>query len=189
MDALDLLRTRRSVSAAFLGAPGPDKAQLDEILTIAARVPDHGKLAPWRFIVFAGDGPAKVSALLADLYARKHPEAEPSQIENERKRLALAPVVVAVVSKAAPHVKIPEWEQFLSAGNAAYNLLLAANALGFRANWTTGWIAGDADTRPILGLAPGEKVVAFIHIGTATTEIADRPRPALEDVVSVWQAP
>ena len=103
--------------------------------------------------------------------------------------LALAPVVVAVVSKAAPHVKIPEWEQLLSAGNAAYNLLLAANALGFRANWTTGWIAGEADAGPILGLAPGEKVVAFIHIGTATTEIADRPRPALAEVVTVWKAP
>lgn len=188
MDALELLKTRRSVPAAFLGPPGPDKAELEEMLAIASRVPDHGKLAPWRFIVFEGEGRVKASEALAVLFASQNPGADEKKLEEERKRLALAPLVVAVVSKAGPHVKIPEWEQVLSAGNAAYNLLLAANAMGFRANWTTGWVAYESEARAILGLTPEERIVAFIHIGTATTVIADRPRPALAEIVTHWAA-
>lgn len=189
MDALELLKTRRSVSTAFLGPPGPDEAQLREILTIGSRVPDHGKLAPWRFIVFEGDARARASQALAELFQRKNPEVEAKLLEEERKRLAQAPVVIAVVSRAAPHVKIPEFEQLLSAGNAAMSIVLAAHALGFAGQWVTGWIAYDPDAGKILGLHPGERFVGFIHIGTSTIPYSDRPRPSLEDIVTYWTAP
>jgi len=187
MDAIELLKTRKSVSTSFLAAPGPDAAQLDEILTIASRVPDHGKLAPWRFIVFEGDARIKASEALGALFREKNPEAEAKKLEDERRKLAQAPVVVAVVSRAAPHVKIPEFEQLLAAGNAAMTLVLAAHALGFTAQWVTGWIAYDADAGRILGLEPGERFVGFIHIGTSTVPYQDRPRPNLADVVTRWE--
>lgn len=186
MDALELLKTRKSLSAAFLGPPGPTKDQLTEILSIAARVPDHGKLSPWRFIVFEGDARHAAGEAIAAGWAKAHPEADEKKLADERKRLANAPVVVGVVSRAAPHEKIPEWEQVLSAGNAAMTLLLAAQALGFHANWTTGWIATDPDIGRVLGLKPGERFIAFVHIGTATVPITDRPRPQLTDVVTYW---
>lgn len=189
IDALRLLKTRKSVSAAFLAAPAPSDAELAEILTIAARVPDHGKLTPWRFIVFKGDAGRQASEALARLFSDKNPGADEKQLEEERKRLAQAPLVVAVVSRAAPHVKIPEFEQLLSAGNAAMNIALAAEALGYGAHWTTGWIAYDVDAGGILGLKPGERFVAFIHIGTPTAPRTDRPRPALSDVVTEWRPP
>ena len=186
---LSFLKKRKSIPTAFLAEPGPTDEQISEILSVASRVPDHGKLAPWRFIVFKGDAPRRASALLADLYQRKNPAAEEKAVEEERNRLARAPVVIGVVSTAAPHVKIPEFEQVLSAANAAMNILLAAQALGFGANWTTGWIAYDEEAGRILGLRPGEKFVGFIHIGTPTVPPTDRPRPALADVVSEWQPP
>ena len=96
---------------------------------------------------------------------------------------------MAVVSKAAPHPKIPEWEQVLSAGNAAMNLVLAAHAMGYAANWTTGWIAYDPAAGKVLGLGPGERFVAIIHIGTSTVPAVDRPRPAIADIVTYWRAP
>lgn len=186
-DALELLKTRKSISAQFLGPPGPDSRQLDEMLTIASRVPDHGKLAPWRFILFAGEERTTASAMLARLYANKHPEADEKRLEEERVRLARAPLVVAVVSKAAPHVKIPEFEQLLSAAAAAMNLELAAQALGFASQWTTDWIAYDEDAGRLLGLKPAERFVGFVHIGTSSVPPVDRPRPALADIVTRWQ--
>jgi nitroreductase len=189
MDALDLLRTRKSVSSSFLAEPGPDAAQLDEILTIASRVPDHGKLAPWRFIVFAGDARLAAGTALAALYGEKNPEADEKKLEEERKRLAQAPLVVAVVSRATPHVKIPEFEQLLAAGNVAMTLILAAHALGFTAQWITGWIAYDPEAGRILGLEPGERFVGFIHIGTSTVPYQDRPRPDVVALTTRWQAP
>jgi nitroreductase len=186
-DALDLLKTRKSISAKFLGPPGPDQRQLDEMLTIASRVPDHGKLTPWRFILFEGDDRVAAGHALARLYATQHPDAGEQQLEEERVRLARAPVVVAVVSKAAPHVKIPEYEQLLSAAAAAMNLELAAQALGFASQWTTDWIAYDAAAGRLLGLSPGERFVGFVHIGTSTVPPVDRPRPALADIVSRWR--
>jgi nitroreductase len=189
MDALDLLKTRKSVSTAFLDGPGPDAAQLDEILTIASRVPDHGKLAPWRFIVFEGDARARASEALAGLYQKEHPDADEKKLEEERTRFTHAPVVVAVVSRAAPHVKIPEFEQLLAAGNATMLMLLAAHAMGFTAQWVTGWVNYDPDAARLLGLAPDERFVGFVHIGTSTVPYQDRPRPNLADVVTRWEAP
>ena len=189
MDALDLLKTRRSVSSSFLAEPGPDAGQLDQILTIASRVPDHGKLAPWRFIVFEGDARLKAGSALADLYKVKNPEAPEKKVEEESKRFSYAPVIVAVVSTAAPHVKIPEFEQLLAAGNAAMNMVHAAHAMGFAAQWLSGWLAYDADAGQILGLKPGERFIGFIHIGTSTAPYQDRPRPNVAELVTRWQAP
>ncbi len=185
-DALELLKTRKSISAVFLAPPGPNQDEVAEILTIASRVPDHGKLAPWRFVVFAGDARVQASTALAELFARKNPDADPKVIEEERKRLARAPLVIGVVSKPMPHPKVPEWEQMLSAGNAAFNIVLASHALGYAAQWTTGWIATDPDAGHILGLLPGERFVAFVHIGTPAAPAGDRPRPALVDAVTYW---
>ncbi len=159
------------------------------MLTIAVRVPDHGKLAPWRFIVIAGDAGRQVGERLAVLFHQKNPDADEKKIEEERVRLARAPLVVAVVSRAAPHPKIPEWEQVLSAGNAAMSLVLAAHAMGYAANWTTGWIAYDRDAGSVLGLEPGERFVAFVHIGTPSVPPTERPRPVLGDVVTHWKPP
>ena len=185
-DALDLLKTRKSISASFLGLPAPSDDQVREILTIAARVPDHGKLTPWRFVVFAHGAGSRASEALAQLFVRKNPDADPKVVEEERKRLGRAPLVIAVVCKPVPHPKVPEWEQMMSAGLAAFNIVLAAHALGYAAQWTTGWIATDPDAGRVLGLLPGERFVAFVHIGTPTTAITDRPRPTLADSVSYW---
>lgn len=188
-DPLALLKTRKSISATFLSAPAPSEGELDDILSIASRVPDHGKLSPWRFILFKGDAGARAGGMLADLFRRRNPQADEKALEEERKRLAQAPLVVGVVSTAAPHVKIPEFEQLLSAGNAAMSILLAAHALGYAGQWTTGWIAYDEEAGRILGLKPGERFVGFVHLGTPTAPLGDRPRPTLSDVVSEWQPP
>jgi nitroreductase len=188
-DALELLKTRKSISAQFLAEPGPTDAQLTEMLTIASRVPDHGKLTPWRFILFKGDQRQKAGEALARLVASRNPAADEKQLAEERARFARAPLVVAVVSRAAAHPKIPEFEQLLSAGNAAFNLELAAHALGYAAQWTTGWAAYDEEAGRILGLQPGERFVGFVHIGTSTVPFTDRPRPALGDVASEWKSP
>jgi nitroreductase len=186
-DAVVLLKTRKSISAPFLSEPAPSEAQLAEMLTIAARVPDHGKLTPWRFILYRGDARRQVGEALAKLYVERNPGADAKQVEEERARLTKAPLVVGVVSRAAPHPKIPEFEQLLSAGNAAMNLELAAQAMGFASQWTTGWVAYDGEAGRILGLKDGERIVGLIHIGTSTVPAVDRPRPALADIVSEWK--
>jgi nitroreductase len=128
-NTLDLLSTRRSVPPLALGEPGPSAAELERLLTIGARVPDHGKLAPWRFIIFEGSGRIAAGELIARTFSADHPDADPERVELERKRLAHAPLVIGVVSCAAPHVKIPEWEQVLSAGAVCMNLVVAAKAI------------------------------------------------------------
>ena len=182
-DTLVLQRRRRSVSPQALAAPGPTPEQLETLLTIAARVPDHGKLAPWRFIVFEGDGQRRAGDAIAEVYQAGNSEAHPKRIELERKRLAWAPVVVGVVSRAAPHDKIPEWEQVMSAGAVCMNLTLAANAMGFATSWLTEWYAYDRNVLAALGLAAHEKMAGFIHIGNPTTTVEDRVRPVMSDIV------
>jgi nitroreductase len=187
-DALELLTTRSSCKAVELKAPGPSAAEIDKLLTIASRVPDHGKLAPWRFIVFEGDARLAAGAVIAAAFRAKYPDAKAEQIEFEGKRLAHAPLVIAVVSRAGPHVKIPEWEQVLSAGAAAMNLVLAAHALGYAANWITGWYAYDRAVLDGLGLQPHERIAGFIHVGTPSGPLADRPRPPLEAIATRFPA-
>ena len=183
-DPIALLRARRSVKPIELTVPGPSPAELETLLTIASRVPDHGKLTPWRFIVFEAEGRDKAGEAIAAAFVAKYPDAKPDQVAFERTRLARAPLVVAVVSRAAPHVKIPEWEQVLSAGGAAMSLVIAAHALGFAASWITEWYAYDRGVLDALGLAPHEKIAGFVHIGRAAQPPEDRPRPALGDVVT-----
>src|ERR1700742_2026280 len=183
-DALELLKTRRSLKPVELCGPGPSAAEIETLLTVAARVPDHGKLVPWRFIVFEGEARLKAGEAIAQAFRAKFPDAKPEQVDYERKRLARAPLVVAVVSRAAPHIKIPEWEQVLSAGAAAMSLVFAAHALGFAANWITEWYAYDRAVLDALGLAPHEKIAGFVHVGRAAKPPEDRPRPTLSDIVT-----
>jgi nitroreductase len=183
-DALSLLTTRRSVKPIELAGPAPSAAEIDTILTIASRVPDHGKLTPWRFIVFADDARLAAGEKIAAVFRTDHPEAKPEHIEVERNRLARAALVIAVVSRAGPHVKIPEWEQVLSAGAAAMNVVLAAHALGYAANWMTEWYAYDRRVLDALGLAANERIAGFVHIGRPAQSPTDRPRPPLAEIVT-----
>jgi nitroreductase len=184
-DALDLLKSRFSYKPAdMLPEDGPSDAEIDTLLTIAARVPDHGKLVPWRFIVFTGEARARAGQLLGNVFATKNPQATPDQVAFESKRFQLAPLVIAVVSRAAPHVKIPEWEQVLSSGAAAMNLLHAANALGYVGTWRTDWIAYDRAAMDVLGLAPHEKITGLVYIGKPAHKTEGRDRPKLSDIVT-----
>ena len=181
---IDYLATRRSVPAFQMCEPGPSTAELEQILTLAVRVPDHGKLAPWRFVVYRGAARAKIGVALLTMALGKNPALSEEMIAVERARFTRAPVVIGVISTARPHVKIPEWEQLMSAGAVCLNLLMAANALGYVSNWLTEWFAYDEGAHPLLGIQPGEKVAGFIHIGSTTFPITERPRPALGDVVT-----
>ncbi|AWN48966.1 nitroreductase [Methylobacterium terrae] len=181
---LDLLRTRRSVPPAQLAGPGPSPEELDAILAAASRVPDHGKLAPWRFVVIEGEGQSRIGRVVAAAYRADHPEADEKRLALEAGRLAQAPLVIAVVSRAGPHVKIPDWEQVLSAGAASMNLIVAANALGFRTAWLTEWMAYDRRVLDALGLDPAERLAGFVHVGRAAEVPPDRPRPALPEIVT-----
>jgi nitroreductase len=184
--ALDLLKTRRSIKQTEMNGPALSRPEIETLLTIASRVPDHGKLAPWRFMVFEGDARLKAGDVIAAAFRAANPDAKAEQVEFERKRLSYAPLVIAVVSRATPHVKIPEWEQILSAGAATMNLVLAAHAQGYVANWLTGWYAYDRAVLDALGVAPHEKIAGFVHIGRGSPVGEDRPRPKLADIVTYY---
>ncbi|MDB5616077.1 nitroreductase [Tardiphaga sp.] len=183
-DTIEFLKTRRSVKPREMSGPGPSPAELDTILTIGARVPDHGKLAPWRFIVFEGDARLRAGEVIAAVYAHNNPDAPAADIEAEKARLMEAPLVIGVVSTIKPHPKVPPWEQELSAGASCMNIVSAATALGYGANWLTGWYAFDRGVLDGFGLAANEKIAGFIHIGKPTKPNDDRPRPALAELVT-----
>jgi nitroreductase len=183
-DALELLKTRRSIKPVELAGPAPSAAEIATLLTIASRVPDHGKLVPWRFIIFEGEARLAAGDAIVAAFCAKYPQAKPEHIEAERTRLARAPLVIAVVSRAAPHVKIPEWEQVLSAGAAAMSLVLAAHALGYAASWITEWYAYDSSVLTELGLEEHERIAGFVHIGRPSAAPEDRPRPPLEAIAT-----
>lgn len=183
-ETIALLRARRSAPPAAMSGPGPTPQQTEMLLALAARVPDHGKLAPWRFILFEGAARNRAGAIFAEIHAKAHPGEDIERVEAERKRFCHAPLVVGVISRAAPHQKIPEWEQVLSAGAVCMNLIVAANALGFASVWLTEWIAYDRAVLARLGIAETEKVAGFIHIGRADDPREDRPRPQLIDIVT-----
>jgi nitroreductase len=182
----DYLLSRRSVGIAFLKEPGPNAAELEQILTIGTRVPDHGKITPWRLVLIEGDARQQAGERLAEIAARNNPGLDAASLDIERQRFLPAPLTVGVISSPQAHPKVPEFEQLLSAGNVAFNLLHAAQALGFAASWVTRWYAFDAEAAAALGARPGERFVGFVHIGTPTAVIEDRPRPALSDIVSRW---
>jgi nitroreductase len=183
-DALELLKTRRSVKPREMTGPGPSPAELETILTIGSRVPDHGKLAPWRFIVFESDARLRAGEIIAGVFAKKNPNASPADIEVEKRRLTDAPLVIGVVSLTKPHPKVPPWEQELSAGASAMNIVTAATALGYGACWLSGWFSFDRDVLDGLGLKADEKLAGFIHIGKVSKPSEDRPRPVLSDIVT-----
>ena len=179
---MDLLLTRRSGSAKAMKAPGPSKSQIDDILRAGARAPDHGKLFPWRFIVFEGKGRERFGEILAGVMEAEGERTK--QVEEERGRLLRAPLVIGVISSAREQHKIPVWEQELSAGAVCQNILIAATTLGFVGNWLTEWYAYHPAVKEKMGLKPGERVAGFIYIGTPKDELEERPRPEMDKIVS-----
>src|SRR5580698_2649693 len=182
-DTIDILKRRRSVPPPLMTGPAPSADELATILTVASRVPDHGKLAPWRFLVFEGRARERASRIALEIRVADKPDLDEAMRAEEQRRFARAPLVVAVVSRAAPHVKIPEWEQVLSAGAVCMNLVVAANALGFATAWITEWYAYNRDVLAGLGLAAHEKIAGFVHIGRSAGPREDRQRPALDEIV------
>lgn len=184
---IDFLSRRRSVKPDKLAAPAPNAAELDTILTIASRVPDHKKLAPWRFIVIEGDARARLGEVVAEacIAAEKEPPSH-VRLDTERGRFMRAPMVIAVVSRVTPHRSAPEWEQVLSAGAACLNLCLAANALGYGTSWISEWVAYNQTVGAALGLADNERVAGFVYVGTPVDRPEERERPALADIVTRW---
>ena len=185
-DPLALLQQRRSVPSRQLGEPAPDEATLQALLEAAIRVPDHGKLVPFRLIILRGDAKLQFGERLAAIAMRSNPEMAGAKLEKERRRYTFAPLVIAVIVRLDSDSKVPEIEQRLCAGSVAHNLLLGVSALGYGAQWLTGWAAYDRDAAALLGLAENEHVVGFVHIGTAQIEIPERDRPALADVLETW---
>ncbi len=183
---LDYLKTRRSVGVGFLQEPGPNAAELSELLTIGTRVPDHGKLTPWRLVLWDGAARVRAGEKLAEVAKRNNPAIDESALEADRRHFLPAPLTVGVIFSPKQSPKIPELEQFMSAVNVCFALEHAAFALGYAATWTSRWVMFDAAAQQALGARGGERFVGFIHIGTAAIKPEDRPRPALESVVSRW---
>lgn len=183
--ALTLLSTRRSGKPRNLMSPGPDAEQLRTILSIGMRTPDHGKLAPWRFVVVPPSARDDFAALLKNAYAASRPEAGRAEIDANEQFARQAPTLVVVLSAPVTDSKIPVWEQELSAGAAAMNILHAAHALGFQGGWLSGWAAYDETVRAALA-GPGERIAGFIFIGTGADQPEERPRPDYDTVVRMW---
>jgi nitroreductase len=187
-ETLKLLASRRSAKAALLSGPGPSPAELETILSIAARVPDHKRLVPWRFIVFEGEARARFGDVLATTLAAEDKDGpSPVRLETERQRFLRAPLVVAVVSRVVESPGAPEWEQVLSAGAAAFNLCLAANAIGYGTCWITEWYAYSKGVAAALQLGPNERVAGFVYVGREAAKQEDRERPVMDRIVSRWQ--
>jgi nitroreductase len=182
-----LLATRRSAKARDMIAPGPDAPQLHQILGAAMRVPDHGKLNPWRFVVIPADRRDAFAEMLQQAYRAATPDAGRLELEAMAQFATQAPTLVAVLSAPVSGSKISVWEQELSSGAACMNMLIAAHALGFVGSWLTGWPAYNDDVRDALGGGEHDRVAGFIFMGTASRELDERPRPAYEAVVSTWK--
>ena len=182
---LSLLATRRSGKPRDLVAPGPDADQLQQILAIAARTPDHGKLAPWRFVVVPPERRDAFATLLHDAYLAERPEAKRLEMEAVEQFARQAPCLVVALSAPRPESHIPLWEQELSAGAACMNLLHAATALGFAGGWLTGWAAYSGRVRDAFGAAP-ERIAGFLFLGTPGKPVEERPRPDLAGTVRFW---
>ncbi|OFW72798.1 MAG: nitroreductase [Alphaproteobacteria bacterium RBG_16_64_48] len=185
--AIDLLLARRSVSANALGEPGPSAVEIELILKAASRVPDHKKLVPWRFLLFQGEARATFGNVLAEICREEETDPGAFRLENEAKRFLRAPLVIAVISRVVKNPAAPEWEQILSAGAACQNLILAATALGYGAQWITEWCAYSEGVRQALSLAGNERVAGFVYIGTAKEQPDERERPTLGEIVAPWR--
>jgi len=181
-EVLKFLAQRRSTSAVTLAEPAPNADQLADLLRLAVRAPDHGKLSPWRFVILEGDGKAAFTARLETLAADR---GDP-QLAAKLAKLKIPPLAVVVVSSPKAGAAIPEWEQVLSAGVVCTNLLYATLAMGFGANWITDWYSYDADAGAILGLTAGERVAGFVLMGTPREPPLERERPTLDPLVTRW---
>ena len=185
---LSLLKTRKSASAKAMGEPGPTPQQLADILDCAVRVPDHGKLTPWRFILWEGDARAAFGDVMKARWQQLHPEHGEQTLGFVHGLFLRAPTVLGVVSTAAEHPKIPVWEQQLSAAAVCMNILYAATALGVGCQWNTDWVAYDAEIARAMGLAPHEKLAGLIYLGTPAAPLEDRPRPDPMTLLTRWQS-
>ena len=186
-DLSDFLAKRRSAVSLTLEDPGPSEQMVREMIAIASRIPDHGKLAPWRFEQWPMAVRRELHGDLLQLLQTLPLEDKPKK-EQATNKILHAPCVVAVISKAQPHPKIPEWEQQLSAGAACYNLLLAANAFGFEAQWLTAWYVYSNEARGILKLGEHERIAGIIHIGSTSVAKTERDRPALDEIYSIRES-
>ena len=183
---LSLLATRRSGKPRDLVAPGPDGAQLRQILEIAARTPDHGKLAPWRIVTIADDRRGDFAKLLKDAWVAENPGAAGMDLSALDQFAHQAPTLLVLVSKPVAGSKVPVWEQQMSAGAVGMNLLHAAHAHGFVGSWLTGWAAYSPHVAKAFGVADGDTIVGYFFFGTAAADLSERPRPEYDDVVSSW---
>lgn len=185
-ETIYLLLNRRSTTAKLMQEPGPDAEQLGIILQAGARVPDHGKLAPWRFLLVTEDHRHSLGERFAEIAKKNVPDLSNADLVLERGRFLRAPIVIVVISKILQHHKIPVWEQQLSAGAVCQNMLIAANALGFASQWLTEWYSYDDDAKAVLGLTAEEQVAGFVYIGTTTDTVMERKRTDLNELVSLW---
>ncbi|HEY5087457.1 MAG TPA: nitroreductase [Gemmatimonadaceae bacterium] len=183
---IELLLTRRSVAPRLLLRPAPTPDEVRTLLTIASHVPDHGRVVPWRFIVITPEGGARLGEMIATEFLADHPDASIATLDAERARLVRAPLVIGIVSSPHENPKAPQWEQILSAGAAGMSLVVAANAMGYAANWHTEWYAYDRRILGELGLTNEERMAGFIHIGTPLERPAERARPPLENIVQEY---
>ena len=181
-DIADYMLSRRSALSLALTEPGPSEEQLRTMVQIGARVPDHGKLAPWRFVHWSMEARRNIHRDLAGLLAARADVHDRAKLEKGTDKLLHGPAMIMVVSTAGEHPKIPEWEQILSGGAACMNLLIAANSMGFEAQWLTAWYVYDDEARDILQLEPGERVAGLIHIGSSQTPKSERPRPEIDTI-------
>ncbi|MBU2051110.1 nitroreductase family protein [Stenotrophomonas sp. PS02301] len=185
--ALHALDARRSVPAKQLGEPGPDPVTLMRMLSSAVRVPDHGKLVPYRFLRIAGDARHSLGAFLAQRAVQRDPQVSPAQLDKDRQRFSHAPLIITVIASPRPNPKVPEAEQLMTAGCVCFALLQAAQAFGFGAQWLTAWMAFDPAVHAHLGLAEGEQIAGFIHIGTPKTAVPERERPDPAALLQDWE--
>ncbi|WP_373505269.1 nitroreductase [Aestuariivirga sp.] len=183
---LSLLKTRKSASAKAMTSPGPTPEQLAEILACAVRVPDHGKLTPWRFILWEGDARAEFGDAMKARWMELHPDHGEGTLEFVKALFLRAPTVLAVISTAAEHPKIPVWEQQMSAGAVCMNILFAATALGIGCQWNSDWVAYDAGIGSVMGLKPHEMVAGVLYFGTPVGPLEDRPRPDPASLLTRW---
>ncbi|MBX9454500.1 MAG: nitroreductase [Mesorhizobium sp.] len=186
---IDFMLARKSAPIPELNEPAPSDEEIRTMLTIASRVPDHGRLAPWRFILYRGAARDRIGEMLAARAEAREGPLTDGRRQQELARFSRAPLVIGVVSVPRENPKIPQWEMFLSGGAAAMNLVIAANALGYGTNWITNWYSDDEEGRRILGLAPQERVVGFVHIGTFSGDAPERPRPDVDTLYSEWSGP
>jgi nitroreductase len=184
---LGLLLTRRSGSAKSMTAPGPSDDELRRILAAGMRAPDHGKLAPWRFILFEGEARHGMGRLLVEFLRESEPQTSEERLAMERNRFARAPIVVAVVSRVREGIPIPVWEQELSAGAVCQNILISAHSLGYVANWVTEWCAYDGRVMERLGLKVGERIAGYIYIGTSAVPLEERIRPDPDALITRFE--